>query len=101
MSTTARHETRPGLEVRSEGGVVFLPLDRPERRNALSRGLLGELARALGTISADPAARVVVLSGRGPACCSGHDLGERTGRSEAEYRDLFEACARVMLALRG
>ncbi len=43
MSTAVRHETRPGLGVRSEGGVVFLTLDRPERRNALSRGLLAEI----------------------------------------------------------
>jgi enoyl-CoA hydratase/carnithine racemase len=100
MSTAARAGARPGLDVRSEEGVVHLTLDRPERRNALSRGLLGELEGALAAVAADPSARVVVLGGRGPAFCSGHDLGEMTGRSEAEYRDLFAACSRVMLAIR-
>ena len=32
--------------------------------------------------------------------CSGHDLTEMTGRSEADYRDLFATCSRVMLGLR-
>src|SRR4051812_45284212 len=96
-------ETRvapPGLDVVREGGVVHLTLDRPERRNALSRALLEVLEEALAAIGRDPGARVVVLGARGPVFCSGHDLGEMTGRAESEYRDLFEACTRVMLGLR-
>src|SRR4051794_10088129 len=88
------------LEVRSGGGVVYLTLDRPERRNALSRALLAQLEGAISAIGADPDARVVVLGARGPVFCSGHDLGEMTGRSTEEYRDLFAACTRVMLGLR-
>src|SRR3954447_17042308 len=90
-----------GLDVRSENGVVHLTLDRPERRNALSRAMLARIDEALAAIEADPEARVVVLGGRGPAFCAGHDLGEMTGRSEEEYRDLFESCSRVMLRIRG
>jgi enoyl-CoA hydratase/carnithine racemase len=89
-----------GLEVRREGAVVRLILDRPERRNALSRSLLGRLEEALASIALDDTARVVVIGAKGPAFCSGHDLGEMTGRSESEYRDLFETCSRVMLRLR-
>lgn len=66
----------------------------------MSRSLLGELEEAIATISSDPAARVMVIGARGPVFCSGHDLSEMTGRSEAEYRDLFAACSRVMLGLR-
>src|SRR5262245_52795525 len=93
-------EESTGLRVQSEGGVVRLTLDRPERRNALSRALIARLDEALGAIGAAPEARVVVLGANGPAFCAGHDLGEMVGRSEAEYHDLFEACSRVMLRLR-
>jgi enoyl-CoA hydratase/carnithine racemase len=88
------------LLVERDGGVVRLTLNRPERRNALSRSLLGRMEEELTALAADGAARVVVLAARGPVFCSGHDLSEMTGRSEAEYRDLFETCTRVMLQLR-
>ncbi len=94
------HLDRPGLEVRGDSGVVFLTLNRPEKRNALSRALLGELEQVLAEVAADPSARVVVLGARGPVFCAGHDLSEMTGRSEDAYRDLFAACSRVMLGLR-
>jgi enoyl-CoA hydratase/carnithine racemase len=88
------------LEVERQGAVVRLTLNRPARRNALSQSLLGRMEEELAALGADTAARVVVLAARGPVFSSGHDLSEMTGRSEAEYRDLFETCTRVMLGLR-
>lgn len=84
----------------ARGGVVRLTLDRPERRNALSRELIHRLTGALLELATDEAARVVVLAANGPAFCAGHDLAEMTGRTEDEYRELFAACSRVMLGLR-
>jgi len=89
-----------GLLVETDGPVATVTLNRPERRNALSRAVLLELERAQAEIAADPSAHVVVLAARGPAFCAGHDLSEMVGRPEAEYRDLFALCARVMLGLR-
>jgi enoyl-CoA hydratase/carnithine racemase len=97
---TATSSDRAGLAIETVGGVVRLTLDRPERRNALSRALIGELEEALAAIEADPSARVVVLGARGQAFCAGHDLSEMVGRSEAEYRELFSSCSRMMLRLR-
>ena len=88
------------LLVESDGGVVRLTLNRPEKRNALSHELLTQLEQALAKISADPAARVVVLGSRGPVFCSGHDLAEMVGQTEAAYHELFALCTRVMLGLR-
>jgi enoyl-CoA hydratase/carnithine racemase len=79
-------------------GVVRLTLNRPQKRNALSRSLLAELLQALDAIK--DGSRVVVLAATGPVFSSGHDLAEMVGRTEAEYRDLFTLCARVMLTLR-
>lgn len=95
-----RTETNSALLIERDKGIARLTLNRPERRNALSRDLLGLLDNALGEIASDPEARVVVLAANGPAFCSGHDLGEMTGRSESDYRDLFEACSRVMFGFR-
>jgi enoyl-CoA hydratase/carnithine racemase len=88
------------LLTESRAGIVRLTLNRPEKRNALSLELLAQLGRAIETVAADPAARVVVLGSRGPVFCSGHDLSEMIGKSEAAYRELFELCTRVMLGLR-
>lgn len=72
------------LDVDSTGGIVCLTLNRPERRNALSQGLLSALGEALERIAADASARVLVLAARGPVYCSGHDLCEMVGWTEAE-----------------
>ena len=90
----------PGLLTEASNGVVHLTLNRPEKRNALSRELLSELGEALHQVAADATARVVVLAANGPAFCSGHDLGEMVGCSESDYQDLFALCSRVMQQLR-
>src|SRR5687768_12221517 len=84
----------------SGGGIVRLTLNRPEKRNALSRGLLAALESAISAIPGDSSARVVTLAGNGPVFSAGHDLGEMVGQTEEEYRELFALCSRVMLGLR-
>ena len=88
------------LILESEGGVVHLTLNRPEKRNALSFELLTQLELAIAQVADDAQARAVVLGSRGPAFCSGHDLSEMVGRTEEEYHALFALCSRVMLGLR-
>jgi enoyl-CoA hydratase/carnithine racemase len=88
------------LVLQSDGGIVRLTLNRPQRRNALSFSLLEQLEQAIARIAADADARVVVLGGAGPVFSSGHDLSEMVGRSEEDYRSLFLLCSRVMLGLR-
>jgi enoyl-CoA hydratase/carnithine racemase len=79
---------------------VRLTLNRPEKRNALSLELLGQLEQAIETIATDSKARVVVLAARGSVFSAGHDLSEMVGQSAESYRGLFELCSRVMLGLR-
>ena len=58
-------------------GVLQLDLARPGVHNAISLGLQRELDAALTDAAADPAVRVVVLAGEGPAAFSaGYDLKE-------------------------
>jgi methylglutaconyl-CoA hydratase len=65
-------------------GIATITLDSPANRNALSSGLLTELRAALTGALSDPGVRVIVLTGAGPAFCSGADLKEsRTSPSAA------------------
>jgi enoyl-CoA hydratase/carnithine racemase len=81
-------------------GVARLTLNRPDRRNALSEGLLAQLAASLAYIANDSRVGAVVLAANGPVFCSGHDLTEMVGRSHSEYHDLFGLCSGVMQQLR-
>jgi enoyl-CoA hydratase len=63
------------IEYRVDGRLGRIVLNRPQYRNAQSRVLLRELDAAFGAAAADPAVRVIILSGNGPAFSAGHDLG--------------------------
>ena len=76
--------------------IRTITLNRPERRNALSLELMGELIAALDEVSSDSATRVVVLAAAGKVFCSGHDLSEMLDRSTDEYRHIFDVCTNLM-----
>jgi enoyl-CoA hydratase/carnithine racemase len=57
-----------------EDGILLLTITRPERRNALSTNTLVALHREIDRIAADPAVRVVVLTGEGIGFCAGADM---------------------------
>lgn len=56
--------------------AAVLTLNRPDRRNALSRDLIAALSAAFDRAAAESAARCVILTGAGPAFCAGMDLAE-------------------------
>jgi methylglutaconyl-CoA hydratase len=58
------------------GHVAILTLNRPGKRNALSRAMVAQLRDAVDTLSADQKIRAVVLTGAGTAFCAGMDLKE-------------------------
>lgn len=90
-----------------EDGVATVTLDRPARRNALTRELLAQLSAAVADAAANAATRLVVLEGSGPAFCAGMDLDEMQQRASAPdaraqweqdaagYRDALVAILRV------
>jgi methylglutaconyl-CoA hydratase len=67
----------------TDGQVTTITLDSPANRNALSSALLTELHAAFSFAMADPAIRVIVLTGAGPVFCSGADLNESRQRPVA------------------
>lgn len=56
--------------------VTAIRLNRPERLNAISFGLVGELHDALDAVAADDDCKVVILTGAGRAFCAGLDLAD-------------------------
>ena len=62
------------LMERIENGVATLTMNRPDARNALTPDMMSGLLAALPRLAADPAVRVVVLTGAGRAFCAGGDV---------------------------
>ena len=70
------------------GRVARITLDRPERGNGITRGLVTELERCVERADLDPAVHVILLAGNGKGFCGGYDLVEsaegRGGMGEEE-----------------
>jgi methylglutaconyl-CoA hydratase len=62
------------LDIRIEGPVARVYLNRPEVRNAFNDGVIAELAAAFTRLGADTSLRAIVLGGHGKAFCAGADL---------------------------
>jgi enoyl-CoA hydratase len=84
------------VDVSDHGAVRVVRLDRPAARNALSIDLVRELHAALTAADADPAVRVIVLTGTDPAFCAGVDLKQAATRG-AEYFAVFSETDAVRL----
>ncbi len=57
-----------------EDGVAVVVMNRPERRNALSRDMLTAMSSVLAACETDPSVGCVVLTGAGGAFCAGGDV---------------------------
>ncbi len=55
-------------------GAARITLNRPEAKNAMSQPLMRDLAAAARQLAADPAVRVIVLTGQGEVFSAGGDL---------------------------
>lgn len=75
------------LRVSRRDRALDVVLNRPERQNALTRTMIGELHRALDAAEADPDIRLVVLTGEGDSFCAGMDFVE-AGATEAAAQAL-------------
>src|SRR5438552_10027984 len=62
------------LRVDRQDGITTLTLDRPAVGNALDDALVARLGEALAACAADPAVRVVVVTGAGKVFSAGADL---------------------------
>ncbi|HEY1691595.1 MAG TPA: enoyl-CoA hydratase-related protein [Polyangiaceae bacterium] len=86
---------------RADGGhVATLTLNRPEKLNALNAELLGELARHVTDLAADPSVRVVVLTGAGDkAFAAGADIAAMSEMTPTQARAFAEVGHRIGAAI--
>lgn len=87
------------LRVSLHSPVVTIALDDPTRRNALGQSMFDLLDAALAAVRASRTARVLVLSGRGSAFCSGFDLAAVVERPTL-MREFLERLSTLVRGLR-
>ena len=86
--------------------VLFVTLNRPERRNPLSSDMIAALSEAIASGNASPDIRVIVIKATGPAFSAGHDLREMRRRNDEDQSDwqaridqLLRDCAAMMTSI--
>ncbi|OKK22433.1 enoyl-CoA hydratase [Streptomyces sp. CB00455] len=65
-------------------GVATVVISHPAKRNAMTAAMWRALPELLATLAADPAVRVLVLTGAGPTFCAGADISSLTGDEDPQ-----------------
>ncbi len=88
------------VEVSRDGAVQTITLNRPEKMNAFTRGMHGEIRAALKE-ARDAEVRAVVITGAGRAFCAGQDLTEfgEGGDVGASLRETYHPNVHALRAL--
>lgn len=90
------------VAVEARGAALIIAIDRPQRRNAVTREVSLGIAAALDELDADNGLRVGILTGRGGTFCAGMDLkaflaGERPELEGRGFGGLTESAPRKPL----
>ncbi len=84
--------------VERSGDFATITMNRPQRRNALSRDHMLELIAAFRDVGASDALGIV-LAGNGPVFSAGHDFADVSGADLATVRDLLITCTELMTVI--
>jgi methylglutaconyl-CoA hydratase len=90
------------LHTHTEGGVLTITMNRPDKRNALNPEMMEDLTHAFLAASGDAGCGVILLTGAGSAFCAGLDLDhlETLGaKTPEEHRLDSERIARLLRTL--
>lgn len=101
------------VDIKQDGYIATILLDRPEQLNTFSTGLARDLDNALRELDDDPDVRVVVIAGAGDAFSAGIDVSEHASlegeegyetwvsRMEQPFHTLAEIGTPVVAAAHG
>jgi enoyl-CoA hydratase/carnithine racemase len=67
---------QPAILISSEGTIGRVVIDRPEKRNAMTLGMVSAIAGGVRQLAEDGQVDIIVLSATGEAFSAGGDLGE-------------------------
>ena len=80
----------PSVLVNETAGIVSITINRPEARNSLNSLTIRLLAEAFQSVTSNPLARCVILSGTGSeAFCAGADIAELVQNPAPSARRAF------------
>lgn len=98
----SEHETAEPIRVQREAGRLDIIVNRPAKRNPLSRTVLARLRNVLDAHADDPEIRVVVLRGAGDkSFAAGGDLKELSAlRSFDEAAEMSRECRAALDSVR-
>ena len=83
------------VQYAQRGSAAVITINRPDKRNALSRALIAALSDAFHRAADDKAARSVILTGNGPAFCAGMDLEELRGTLGADSDKVWDDATKL------
>ncbi|MET0151984.1 MAG: enoyl-CoA hydratase-related protein [Candidatus Binatia bacterium] len=90
------------VELSRRDSILTVTLNRPEKRNSMTSGLLARLLEVFESLAEQRDVRVVVVRGAGKSFCAGLDLGEMAAARASsgavgltEIEDVFHALERV------
>jgi methylglutaconyl-CoA hydratase len=87
------------LRLETSGEIATITLTRPEKRNAISAEMIGDLMGALGEVETS-SARVAILTGEGKAFCSGMDLAALKALAGQSHMENLQDSRRMALLFR-
>jgi enoyl-CoA hydratase len=89
------------IRLEKDRHIRTLVLDMPERRNALDKPMLREIAQAVSDVAADAEARVLVVRGHGRAFCAGADVNSLFGDPNRPVQGIREDLKQVYASFLG
>lgn len=94
------------IDVKVTGAIGTIVLNRPQRRNALTRSMLSHLSQAFYDLHGEKRVRAIVLTGAGTAFCAGMDLHEMLaaaslpeGEKSREWGEAAQAYREVVIQM--
>lgn len=103
-------DTVASVEVRDEDQVRTITLNRPQKKNAVTRAMVGRMADAVAELAGDTSTSVIVIEAVGEIFSAGHDVGELMSKftDREDYVNLpatagrlakvFRECPQVVVA---
>ena len=95
------------VDVKDDGGIRFVRMNRPDKKNALTGEMYDAMATALTGTKSNPDIRCVVIAGVPGAFCAGNDLdefrqaatdGEGLGEPVLRFLHALAYCERPLVA---
>lgn len=87
------------LQIRHDGEIAVVSLNRPVFHNALNRETLQALLSTFSRLRDDVAVRGILLTGEGKNFCAGADIGEMLAMTPLEAARFSESGQKVMAAI--